>query len=194
MIDEKRPFLPFIRIYVALLVLMVILSIIITMSLGLISTAAHAQSPLAFSQFITTLEEVSRSFIDLVEITVGSIIGALAASTQLSVTGKPKKREDLDSVADIWYFIRTFLLVMGVMMVAAIIVLTVFGNAAINVDPHNFASEDIFESIMIALEAISVAFIDSLEIIIGSLIGVLSASLNHAMTIAAKLKEQETTA
>jgi hypothetical protein len=194
MIDEKRPFLPFIRIYVTLLVLMVILSIIITMSLGFISMAAHAQSPLAFSQFITTLEEVSRSFIDLVEITVGSIIGALAASTQLSVTGKPKKREDLDSVADIWYFIRTFLLVMGVMMAAAIIVFALFGNIAINIDPHNFASEDVFESILIALESISIAFIDSLEIIIGSLIGVLSASLNHAMTIAAKLKEQETTA
>ncbi len=74
------------------------------------------------------------------------------------------------------------MIVLGLVGASAIVVIFQFGNVASNISPESWQTREVYNAVMLTYESLASALIDTMEIIVGGLIGVLSVALNNTLT------------
>lgn len=168
--------------YLFLIVFMMFMSITTFGILGLASVALRGLYATAHENLLLELEAIGHSFLDLVEVSVGAVIGALAASLQFSLTGKVEgvlKGKPRDPT----YFIKFYLALVVLVASASFVVFGLFVWITLNISPESFPLQEkaIIDSIVVTFETYLQGFVDLIEVSVGGTIGALSATLNNVI-------------
>ena len=182
--------------YLSLLILMISLALLSSTVLVFFATSLRSSTPDSVLDFVLMLEMSGREMLDLVEVTLGAIIGALVASTQAApeIGDEELKQEDENQSRPIpgkgvvigqhvLYPVRVFGFVLLLCVAGGLFSMSAFAYVAQTMLHTNIPNVEMYDSLFLTFHGFAQTFINSVEIVVGGMIGALSATLNQVMNI-----------